>query len=271
MTTAGLSIIAILLMISISSISTAIAQNERIQNASNTTSIYSHHSIQSPLIQYRSGIDVQAITCNLDLQLILKAEDGSPACVKPDTAQQLMGRGWGKSISTVMTTYSNPQCDGTVIPPGDLRTGMVPALIMESNSNATVCITYKFIYDWISYPNKDVYPHGIFETTCCNFDMTKFVVLSEPPLFNITGIQNEAKVTVMYKIHSQPNSTGFYSSSIPFGSCNSYPLAVGFNSSQINASDFPSYRLEIPCYNTIDKVDSVKIVSGMTYKEIQMY
>lgn len=40
-------------------------------------------SIDSPLKQFKSG---------------LKAEDGSPACVKPQTAQKLVERGWAKSI-----------------------------------------------------------------------------------------------------------------------------------------------------------------------------
>ncbi|MDE1764568.1 MAG: hypothetical protein KGH88_10070, partial [Thaumarchaeota archaeon] len=69
----------------------------------------------------------------------------------------------------------------------------------------------------------------------------------------------------------ESNSTGFYNSFVPFGSCNSYPLAVGYDSSQISASDFPSYRLDIPCFNSIDVIDSVKIVSGMTYKEINLW
>lgn len=270
MTIVSLSIIMILLIMSLGGTSMAITQNERMQDISNTTLIYSH-TIQPPLVQYKSGINVQNITCNLGLQLIFKAEDSSPACVKPDTAQKLMERGWAKSISAVSEISSNPQCNGTVLPSGNARTGTVPVLMMKPNSNATVCVTYKFISDWSSYPNKDIYPHGIFETTCCNFGTAKFKVLADPPLFNITGIYNGAKVAVMYKIHAESNSTGFYNSSIPFGACNSYPLAVGFNSSQISASDFSSYMLEIPCYNAIDMVESVKIVTGMTYKEIQLY
>ncbi|MDE2589475.1 MAG: PQQ-dependent sugar dehydrogenase, partial [Patescibacteria group bacterium] len=77
---------------SISGTSMTIAQNEKVQDISNTALTYSHQTIQSPLVQYRSGIDVQSITCNVGLQLILKAEDNSPACVRPDTAQKLMER-----------------------------------------------------------------------------------------------------------------------------------------------------------------------------------
>lgn len=60
---------------------------------------------ESPLKQIRSGILVKNVICNEGLQLIIKAEDNSPACVRPDTAQKLMERGWTKeSISTVRTT-----------------------------------------------------------------------------------------------------------------------------------------------------------------------
>lgn len=235
----------------------------------------------SPLQQIKAGGSSQSVKCGINFSLVIKSEDGSPACVKTDTAKKLMERGWAKeSIPTVRTTSSNLKCDGSVLPSGDVRTGIVPVLMMKPNSTATVCIAYKFNSDWSSYPNKNIYPHGIFETSCCNFDpaqysnkqsYNKFEVLADPPQFNITGVYNGAKVTVMYKIHAESNSTGFYNSSVPFGNCNSYPLAVGYDSSQISASDFSSYRLDIPCFNTIDAVDSVKIVSGMTYKEINLW
>lgn len=56
----------------------------------------------TPLQQAKNGIDVNNIQCFQGLpkfQLITKAEDGSPACVKPDTAQILLERGWAKTIS----------------------------------------------------------------------------------------------------------------------------------------------------------------------------
>lgn len=51
--------------------------------------------IMSPLQQFRSGIAEKDVQCNQGLQLIVKAEDGSPACVKPQTAQTLVEHGWG--------------------------------------------------------------------------------------------------------------------------------------------------------------------------------
>ncbi|MDE1770487.1 MAG: hypothetical protein KGI28_08060 [Thaumarchaeota archaeon] len=55
-------------------------------------------SSSSPLKQFKSGTLPENIKCNDGLQLIIKATDGSPACVKPATAITLVSWGWAKSI-----------------------------------------------------------------------------------------------------------------------------------------------------------------------------
>jgi hypothetical protein len=52
----------------------------------------------SPLKQFKSGIAAKEVQCNNGLSLVIKAEYNSPACVKPDTAQILIERGWTKEI-----------------------------------------------------------------------------------------------------------------------------------------------------------------------------
>lgn len=52
-----------------------------------------------PLEQFKAGTPANDVKCNDGLQLLIKAEDGSPACVKPDTAQKLVERGWATNIS----------------------------------------------------------------------------------------------------------------------------------------------------------------------------
>jgi len=49
----------------------------------------------SPLKQFKSGIAANNVECRQDLQLVTKAEDNSPACVKTDTAFHLSTLGWG--------------------------------------------------------------------------------------------------------------------------------------------------------------------------------
>ncbi len=48
---------------------------------------------EPPLKQVAQGIDPVEVTCNLELVLIIKY-NGSPACVKPETAMKLVERGW---------------------------------------------------------------------------------------------------------------------------------------------------------------------------------
>lgn len=50
--------------------------------------------IDPPLKQLRNGVLVHDVKCASGMQLILKKEDGSPACVKPGDATTLIERGW---------------------------------------------------------------------------------------------------------------------------------------------------------------------------------
>lgn len=58
---------------------------------------------ESPLKQSKSGIQAKDVKCVDGFTLVIKSEDGSPACVKPDTAQMLIERGWAKIIVTIAT------------------------------------------------------------------------------------------------------------------------------------------------------------------------
>lgn len=62
----------------------------------NITSSVSQLEILSPLKQFKSGIKAEDVKCKEGLQLVIKSEDGSPACVTTDTATTLMERGWSR-------------------------------------------------------------------------------------------------------------------------------------------------------------------------------
>jgi hypothetical protein len=57
--------------------------------------------VMSPLHQFKSGIAANDVNCKQGLQLVIKAEDGSPACVKPQTAQKLVEHGWGWAMQPI--------------------------------------------------------------------------------------------------------------------------------------------------------------------------
>lgn len=71
-----------------------VGNNENIIKHQVTNSI----TVLSPLQQFKSGIAAHSVTCKQSLGLIFKAEDGSPACVTPTTANILAERGWAKPI-----------------------------------------------------------------------------------------------------------------------------------------------------------------------------
>ncbi|MDH2907172.1 MAG: hypothetical protein PXX83_03645 [Candidatus Nitrosotalea sp.] len=47
-----------------------------------------------PLEQVKSGVSPKDVTCKQGFTLIIKADDGSPACVDPQVMQILIQRGW---------------------------------------------------------------------------------------------------------------------------------------------------------------------------------
>jgi hypothetical protein len=63
--------------------------NISIVTANNVTNVL------SPLKQVKNGIERYDIECLPNFQLINKREDGSPACVKPDTFVKLLSIQWG--------------------------------------------------------------------------------------------------------------------------------------------------------------------------------
>lgn len=58
-----------------------------------------------PLEQLRFGVDSHDVICRQDLQLVIKSEDNSPACVKPLTYNRLALQGWAKLLGSTTTTY----------------------------------------------------------------------------------------------------------------------------------------------------------------------
>ncbi len=57
-------------------------------------------SSMSPLQQFRVGIAAKDVTCTQGFVHVIKANGGSPACVKSDTATKLVTRGW--ALPTIM-------------------------------------------------------------------------------------------------------------------------------------------------------------------------
>jgi len=74
----------------------------------------------SPKKQIAYGSSLENVVCFEGLELMKKLSDNSPACVKPQTAQKLVERGWGIIInlnsSLVVTTEKTRYTFGEKIP-----------------------------------------------------------------------------------------------------------------------------------------------------------
>lgn len=57
--------------------------------------------IDSPLKQFKSGVSINDTKCSDDLRLVIKSSNSSPACVKPETVNKLLLRGWALDLSTI--------------------------------------------------------------------------------------------------------------------------------------------------------------------------
>ena len=54
--------------------------------------------IESPLKQFKTGIPIKDIQCRNDLVLVIKLGNSSPVCVKPETSDKLLERGWADLV-----------------------------------------------------------------------------------------------------------------------------------------------------------------------------
>lgn len=160
---------------------------------------------------------------------------------------------------------NNMDCHGKNISKN--QNGSLMVLLMNPNSTATICTTYQFDSSWGSYQNKAVYKGGM-----AHFGFSlgpKFNVTAIPSLLNITNASKGDTFSVMYKISSATDSKGIYDYSIPWDTCEQYPLAVDYDVSKLKKSDFPlEVLLMRPCFNVIFHVTSNTIISGMNYTEV---
>jgi hypothetical protein len=67
----------------------------------------------APLKQFKSGISAADVKCSAGLALVIKSSNGTPACVREQTVQILVLRGWAKVAENGVTvTLAQGQRDG---------------------------------------------------------------------------------------------------------------------------------------------------------------
>lgn len=78
----------------------------------------------SPMEQIQLGSNSTDVQCKQGLDLIIKTHDNMPACVKPETAQTLIMRGWGTFTVPLIDNAYDQKMNGTLS--GDVIRGGGP-------------------------------------------------------------------------------------------------------------------------------------------------
>jgi hypothetical protein len=207
--------------------------------------------VMSPLKQFKSGIKPEYVKCNNNLHLIIKAEDGSFACVTIEAGKNLAMRGWATTFGTGISTNDYyTKCD---TPYPQSNTG-VAVFYMPTNSIGKICVRYH---------NLNNTPTGIgmriFEAN--NLTQNASNVTS---WMDSSTLEGNANKTIVYFIKTGTN-TGFYGMSI---NCGGFPLAVRYDTnSTITASDFPWIGRAFHC-GVITYDSHIEGTSGIDVKYI---
>jgi len=197
----------------------------------------------APLKQFKLGIPTDAIQCDASFQLVLKTEDGSPVCVKPDTANILIKRGWASSIIAtppmVQQTSGNATLPTSFMPcdtPYPQNGTGVAVFHMPVNSIGKICVRYSNFNDFPA-------PLGIRASNANNMNQNATEITTWDDQGNRTTIP-KGNTTVVYWIKTG-NQTGLYALTI---FCSGMPFAVGYdNQSSITVNDFPWVNKIIAC------------------------
>ena len=110
---------------------------------SKTTQPASSTGTGSPLDQFRSGIAARNVKCENGLDLVIKSEDGSPACVRPDTAKVLVQRGWAGNAQGISALgIPTIELDNVTSSMRPIILGMSFFVTADVTNNQNVPITY---------------------------------------------------------------------------------------------------------------------------------
>ncbi|MDE1765853.1 MAG: hypothetical protein KGI27_06210 [Thaumarchaeota archaeon] len=228
------------------------------------------NNLLSPLQQSKLGISTDKIECRSSLQLIFKSKNDFPACVKQQTAQTLVKRGWTRPESPIDIIGLNPNymvgqpINATISYTGWMNGGLYPDVkILNANNGSEVWSNC--LYSHTEQAGGGSIGTGIYNVECFN----KYPVINESGTYTMVSSVdvNTAKATfdVIQSNTRQTNQTADLvndKGTITLGNRTYYfetPTYIhnsNFNSSQISFHGvtftlFPSgFRggLPIPCH-----------------------
>ncbi len=165
----------------------------------------------SPLTQFKQGTPAQDIKCNTDLQLILKAEDESPACVNPRDVAKLVERGWALNYTnmTGMESLSLLAYQGTSIETfynnGTVASNFTINVNINnfrpSNASLVLHVYYNdgVLYKTINVSSDMIQPDGFYK-----YQLIAKSDKNHPPPFKIVAIYNNETAIAYAPVFAHP-------------------------------------------------------------------
>ncbi len=168
-------------------------------------------TVLSPLQQFKSGTPASDVKCNDSLQLILKTEDDSPACVSSTTAQILTERGWAlnytnmtgkESISlsayqgeSIETFYNN----GTVVSNFTINVNINN--FKPSNALLILQVYYNdgTLYKAVNVSSNMIQPDGFYK-----YQLTAVSDENHPPPFKVVATYNNVTTITYAPVFAHP-------------------------------------------------------------------
>jgi len=119
----------------------------------------------SPKKQLESGIASENIICKEGLELILKSSDNSPACVKPQTAEKLIERGW-------TTTHLDKQklIQGNIIKYAITGDAIITDIINDQDAHAMIIQVYTVTASTLTIE----IPRDLLDTPLCSYNNANY-------------------------------------------------------------------------------------------------
>ncbi len=132
----------------------------------------------SPLQQSKSGISVFDVKCPVDYNLIIKAEDGTPACVTPKGTIYLINLGWAINHIILSKDYQKQQInvieDGVIhkYENGTFLQTMVVYIFINNFTQSSYPLKIQVLHDGIPYATNVISPKDILDNGFYKYEFT---------------------------------------------------------------------------------------------------
>lgn len=201
--------------------------------------------IPAPLKQVKSGILPKYVKCQIYYEPVLKAEDGTPACIQDQHVEKFMASGWATTIGNKTWNHYGILPHRTVY-------------FMKSNSTANIVVEYKSAQS--INMSLQIY-YGISQRGNFTYNTINSTDVKITTDRNSIPLNNYSTTVITYTIKSNADSRHLYWLGL-YQICSPTPLVVGLEPNQISSSDIPVFMQGSSCPAQIFQV-KITSMSGI--------